>query len=201
MRIKLDRTFILELYCRTYQAERSIHHVLGKDWSELLAYYQGDRLDGLRSAAQRLGECLRRHGIPLLSDREKERQRAVPPRGLVGEFLMYGIYRPLFGRWLARWWKSWSFSDRELAFMALTWNDLVLVLETTARPAQDDLIALRMDLCACRSTIEDRCEGMVEIKRAGQIEHFWHADWLPTVKLADLLENQHREQHLSRKSA
>ncbi|HXG09154.1 MAG TPA: hypothetical protein VNK04_05135 [Gemmataceae bacterium] len=200
MKVRLDKGFILRLYCYSYQAERSIHYALGREWAELLNYYRGERFDGVRSVADYLNKLVARNGLEGLVRTAKERlPHAVPP-GPVRELFVH-LYRFLVGRWVARWQKRWSFSDQELCFMAATLNGLVRVLESATRPDPQDLISLRLDLCWCRSMIEDRCYGLLEIKRAREIEHYWQEDRITPVKLTDILGESLQEQPSTRRSA
>jgi hypothetical protein len=198
MRISLDKTFVLELYCYSYQGERSIHFALGREWAELLDYYRDARIDGLKSVAHRLNALISKYGLGTFVSRVQEpgSRKAAPARELVVH-----LYRHSFGKWLGPWKSHWYFSDRELGFMAAALNDLVSMLESGSRPSQEEIVALRMDLCQSRSTIEDHCYAVPEIKRALDLEHFWSADWLPSVTLTDILGDAPEGQPPARKSA
>lgn len=192
MKITMDRTTIVRLYCYTYQAERSIAFGLGAEWSELRQYYSGERMDALRSLSQQARQMTAHYpGVRVPENREEAWRgiRAV------------GLFQVLFGNWVSRRKRSWSFDIRGVSFMAATLAKLVQMQDLPTRPPQDELIALRMDLCSCRSMIEAQCYGLVEIKKARWLEHFWQADWITPARMKDLLGETSLDEQRARRSA
>src|SRR5262249_4722860 len=158
----------MQLYCYTFQAERSLAFALGAPWNEFREYYQGEqRLAGVKRLRQRVQDILEHYQVTVTPITREEFGRNLPS---------FGLFRYLFGRWISNRKKYWSFSSQEISFAALTLNSLVNVLETSGRPDQEFLISLRMDLCSFRSMLEERCYGLAEIHHARWLEHFWQAD-------------------------
>jgi hypothetical protein len=178
MKIRLPKPFILRAYCFTVQGERSIAFALGAPWAELREYYYGEKIVGLRLLVDDFMEILTFRGVqfPALGRNEVSPFWNTP-----------GLWKCLFGKWVSRWKNHWSFPAEMLAFMAMALQSLARFLDSEARPGQEELISLRMDLCTSRSAIESRCFGLSEIQRARRIEHFWQADWITPVTLEDIL--------------
>jgi hypothetical protein len=178
VKIKLGKQFILRLYCYTYQAERSVGFALGANWAEFLEYYSGERIGGLKQLSEEIQEVLARNGLNRAPVTREEAARVVPS---------VNLFRYLLGPSINRRRAYWSLCDTEIRFMSSRLNELVGVLSSDQRPAPDTLISLRMDLCLCRSAIEIHCYGLPEIRRAQHLEHFWQADWITPVRLADIV--------------
>jgi hypothetical protein len=178
MKTPLDKPFVIEMYAYTFQGERSIAFALGAPWDELRAFYQGERIAGLKSFNIAVHERLNRQQVKCLClNRNQISLYPSPVR----------LHQYLFGKWVSRWKRQWSFPAEAICFMATALDSLVHHLESETRPDQNDLIALRMDLCTSRSIIEDRCYGLAELALARRLEHFWQADWITPVTLQDLL--------------
>lgn len=193
MKLRLEKEFMIRLYCYTMQGERSIAFSLGAPWPELREYYRGARLAALKEFVQCFHERLERHKIKVPTVNRNE----------LGAFFSWLYpYQCLFSYWTSRWRRHWSISAPVVGFMASALDSLVHHLDSEIRPDQEVLISLRMDLCASRSLIQDfYCNGLDEINRARHIEHFWQADWITPVKLEDLLGKSLNSDELTRKSA
>lgn len=189
--VKLNKAFLLELYCYSRQGERSIAFGLGADWSELREYYRGERSEGLRNLAVRMGRVLDQNGIRSRSWQREEADRHWPSLGL----LQY-----LFGKLIVRWKTWWSFSEEELSLMAFSLHTLLQVLELPSKPDVEALVDLRMNLCLSNYIIEKRGHGLPDFDRARWLEHFYQADWITPVRMADIL-GEHSEKPPTRKSA
>jgi hypothetical protein len=193
MSVVLGKEFVLTLYCYTLQGERSIAFSLGAPWSELRAFYSGERTAGLKRFVRCVDEKLN----------EFELQSPAPGRDELARFARSpGLFQHLIGRWVSRWKRRWTFPGPVFGFMASALHSLVNVLEAPTRPRLEDLITLRMDLCTSRSFVEDLCYGLAALRLARRIEHFWQADWIIPVRLADVLGSGKREMvPVSRKTA
>jgi hypothetical protein len=179
MKIRLDKEMILKLYSYTFQGERSIAFALGAPWPELLDYYRGRRLEKLKRFTDYFLDQTLHQGIAGPPLRGKELARYAPS---------YGIFQYFFGKWVSQWKRRWPFYPQMICFMASALQSLVKTLETEARPDQQALIDLRIDLCLSRSAIEDRCYGLPALEVARRIEHFWQADWRMPLTLEEILE-------------
>lgn len=192
MRVRLDRNQVVRLYCYTFQGDRSVAFGLGAPWSELRDYYGGDRLSGLLRLLHDLREW----------SPSPDQLALEPLRSQVfGKHRPPGLFRVLFGKWLAPWRKTWTFTTRELTYMAAVLGELVRLLEQGQKPDLAKMYELRQELCACRSLIEDRCFGMPEIKRARWLEHFWQAPWVTPVRLQEVVTELPHSDPETRRSA
>jgi hypothetical protein len=181
MKLKFEKDLVIQLYCFTLQGERSIAFALGAPWPELRAYYVGARVDALKRFTQRFGEWLARQGISYPTLRSSELGPAFPS---------VGLWQYLLGKWMANRKSQWTFAASAAWIMASALRSLVQVLDSEVRPDQELLISLRIDLCTSRTMIENRCYGLTELKRARRIEHFWQADWIPSLKIEEILGKQ-----------
>ena len=98
-----------------------------------------------------------------------------------------GFFRYYFGKWIAQRRTSWSFPAPQVRFLARVLHSLMQLLDEKHRPEADRLISLRMDFSVCQGIIECRCHGLRELERAKWMEHFQQTEWLPTVKLEEVL--------------
>jgi hypothetical protein len=178
MKLKLKKELVIQLYCYTLQGERSIAFGLGTPWSELRAYYLGEKMDALQRFTQHFAECLARQGVPFLALPRNEMGPYFPSVSLLQYFL---------GKWIANRKSQWTFPGPAGGFMAYALRSLVQALDSEIRPDQERLISLRIDLCTSRTMIENRCYGLRELLRARRIEHFWHADWIPSLRFEEVL--------------
>jgi hypothetical protein len=178
MKIRLDKDLVTRLYYLTFQAERSLDKTLGNGWMELRNYYLGDRIVAVEDLLHDVEELLSRQGVSLGVGSQEEINRQCPSLGL---------FRYLFGRWLARWQRHWSFPGQEVGFMASNLRSFLRLLDSDVRPEQSVLISLRMALCLSRSLIEIRCYGLPVLGYGNRIEHLYQSDWYSPVHLADIL--------------
>lgn len=192
METKLDTKLVTKLYFYLLQAERSIHKATGNDWSDLKEFYNSERTDAIQGLVRVLKSLLLRHGSDALAFDREEIYKGYPSVGLL---------KYLFGKQIAGWKKTWSFPDREIRYMT---SSLMAVLQMLPAPSKPDLqllIALRMDLCNCRSIIETRCYGLPVLKYGVRIEHLYQSNWISPVSLADILGEQSQDTRPIRQSA
>jgi hypothetical protein len=178
MKLKLEKDLVIALYCHTLRGERSIAFSLGAPWSELRAYYLGKRMDALRRFAQYFTEGLSGQGVHF----------PAPHRNEMGPyFASVSLLQSFLGKWIANRKSHWTFAPPASGFMASALMSLVEALDSETRPDQERLISLRIDLCTSRTMIENRCYGLRELTRARRIEHFWQADWIPSLRFEEIL--------------
>lgn len=223
MRIKLPRDLVLQLYCHFFQAERSLHRVLGSDWCDLREYYSGGRLQVLDSLRVSFFKTLTESGVSFTPSAVQLQERDLiddgsptssepfafvgqrfPPPGRMERWLfpVADLFKCLFGKHIARWKKRWSFPARELLFLAATLDSICDFLHSRKRPRQNHLISLRMTICHCRTYIEWRCFGLLDLPRLHRLEHFQQTKWVKAVQLAEVLgETYEATPELPRRSA
>ncbi|MBV9123166.1 MAG: hypothetical protein JO112_07405 [Planctomycetes bacterium] len=175
--MRLPKSFIIELYCFSRQAERSVDAALLAPWSEFRAYYGPDKISALALLILKLQSLL---PYPFPRSEEDITPTVVAP----------GLFKVLLGPWIARWKKKWTFSCQEIALLACTLQTLVNIVKKPLPPDLQFLIRLRMDFWTCEYIIESRCYGMRELKVAQNIEHFnqsWH---IKPVTLSELVSNR-----------
>lgn len=210
MTIKLHRDLVLQLYCHFFQAERSLHRVLGSAWCELREYYHGGRLQAFDlfrvlffktlsdsglfftcPAVQLQERDLVADGSPISNEPFAFVGQRFPPPGRMGRWLfpVTDSFKSLFGRYIARWKKRWSFPAREILFLAATLDSIFHFLHSRKRPRQNHLISLRMAICDCRTYIEWRCVGLLDLQRLHRLEHFQQTEWVTPVRISDVVSD------------
>lgn len=192
MDIPLEKSFAVKLFCYCRQAARSVHRGLGGSWPALIEYYQGDRGASIQQLLQELTRLLAPDSLAQPRCSRQEIGRGLPA---------IGLFRVLLGRWLARRKTIWPFRREEIQFMASTLTSFLGTLQAPIKPEDDSLIALRMDLNTCEAVVEARCYGVPELTRAVYLEHFDQTDWLPIVRMSDILGEQRRTGSLTQRSA
>ena len=173
----LPRRFVVQVYCLARQAERSLDAALFAPWSELAAYFTGERAARLNDVLGGLVNHLQSEGMTLPRTGREEVVRTVKTPGLI---------RHLSGPHLARWKKQWAFSRQQLCFIAGAFQSFLYLLKAGPEPARETIISLRMDFWACEYLIECRCHGMPELTRATYVEHFNQSLHVTPVKVSDL---------------
>jgi hypothetical protein len=176
MKVPLDRDLAIRLYCYVFQAERSIACGLGAPWQQLREYYSQARRVALDGLARNIAEKLASSGHRETGTTRDEVARETP-----------GIFHVLLGRALNRWKRTFRFPGSFAEFLARTLKKLLQTLDSAPPPGQNDLIALRMDLCCCRSILEATCAGLAEISGARRLEHFWQAPWITPVRMGEII--------------
>jgi hypothetical protein len=192
MKIRLNKRFIIQLYYSTLQAERSFHKVLGNNWSDLLAYYQGGRSNAIQQFVSEIEGLMERNGLPLVRPKEEE---------IIRSFPTLGLFQYLFGRIIARWKRRWAFPAHELCFMGSNLLSVLRFLGASSMPDADNLISLRKHLCWCRSIIECRCHGLPIFQFGIRVEHLYQSAWITPIKLEELLGEEQTPKYPSKKSA
>jgi hypothetical protein len=182
MWIPIPKELIIQLYCYSRQAERSVDAALWTTWAELRDYYGEEKLAAIRLLIGKLRSLSPTSAASPPSSGEEITKAVSSP----------SLFRVLFGGWIAAWKKVYLFTHREISFMAVTLNCLFHTLRATDRPTNEALIALRMDLHACEYLIECRCYGLPQLVRAVRIEHFNQARHLVPVKMDDLIPSTGR---------
>jgi hypothetical protein len=192
MRIPLEKSTVLKLFCFLREAERSVHRAITDPWPEFRDYYRPAKIAALQRLAATLGEALG-SDFPAqgLISREQAGKSISSP----------GIFRYYLGHLIATRKSAWTFPVPAVAFMAVTLNRLVTLVEATQKPDPSVLISLRMDCCASEWMIESRCHGLPELRRARRIDHFHRTEWLPYVTLSDILGEDYLEETPTRQSA
>jgi hypothetical protein len=189
MKTKLSTRAVTELYFYLLQAERSAHKVLGNHWSDLKLFYDAERIANVREVVKATQGAL------------GSAATAPPPRWeeIHRRSSTLGPFRYFFGRWLARWRKVWSFPGGEVRRMVESLEAALRLFATDAKPPADELVALRLELCHCRSLIEVRCYGLPVLDFAVRIEHLYVSEWLSPVSLADMLASETTNRRGARK--
>jgi hypothetical protein len=82
--------------------------------------------------------------------------------------------------------KAWSFSEKELSFVAAAFKHLTNTLRRLERPSDQELQDLRGDLLLCQWIVERRLIGVAELRRAADIEHFNQSDYVEHVTLEQM---------------
>lgn len=191
MRVTLTRPFIVQLYCYLLQSERSVACGLGAEWTELRAYFQGDRIRGLEKTLEGLSQLAIPHPVQNMATAREE----VANLARESNFLNY------IESWFVHWRQNWSFAPEFISFTEITLRDWIEILMCSLKPNLEHLIQIRMDLCFCRSLIESRCQGLREIQRAKRLEHFWQAPWILPVRFKELVHDATPSTHPARHSA
>jgi hypothetical protein len=178
MRVELETEFILQMYCFTFQGERSIAFSLGAPWEEVRAFYLGRRLALLEWFAAQVDTKMKILGL----------DRPALKRDELGPYWPeVGFFGCIFSWLMAPRKRHWSFDRQALVFMASALASLIRCLKSDIRPSQESLISLRIDLCMSRTMIEDRCPGWQYLGRVRQVEHFWKSPWMPVLKIEEIL--------------
>jgi hypothetical protein len=188
--VKLDKLTVLELIGRIFQAERAVACLSEFHWLGLLRYYDPGKVADLREFIARMRTLLPSEAAPIES--------ASPPPyfrsdawvrwwhrlwfAVAGPFLVY-CWPLLNGRR-----SRWAFPCQELAYMLNRLQAFLQLLRLPAMPADQTVIALRMDLQECRGLIEYRCDGLRELRKVFSLEYFNKTDWLEAIPLATIIK-------------
>jgi hypothetical protein len=181
MRIRLDKELVLKVYCLCREAERSVHRALDANWSDFQEYYKDTKTRQIRLVVESLYDLLGPAYAHLDPPPDEDLERFISPPG---------IFRFYFGKWLASRKRWWFFPHQSILFLAYHLDSLVSLLSVQEKPDSAHLITLRRAFGACEYIIECRCHGLEELDLAKMMEHFRQTEWLPTVKLADILGEQ-----------
>jgi hypothetical protein len=177
--VRLGKTDVLKVYYFCREAERSVHRALSDPWPDFLAYYAPSRRADILATTELMNSLLGRSGLC----------REPPTRNEIEKLpLRVSLWRACFGRWLARWERSWSFSPPEVCFIAAVLTSLLRLLDELQKPAAEALIDLRLSFCDCQWIIERHSHGLPELRLADEVDHFNKTDSLPRVSLSDVLK-------------
>ncbi len=176
--IRLPKELVIRCFALCRQAERSVDRALFAPWDEFVAYYGPDRVSALEAVVARLTDTLLQPGVAQAPPRFEE----VYPRELrlVFGFLLSKL--PIFRK------STFGFREPEIRFVLARLQALLNVLASKERPAQDELIALRMAMYDCQRLLEWRCPWMPELNKALRIEHLFFPEHLVPVTMAELLQ-------------
>ncbi len=183
MWIAVPKLVVLQMFCYSREAERSVDATLFAHWWELREYYTAAKRAAIAQLTARLQDTL---PDACLASPVMTRDEIWPKPSPLGE-----LFRALFGRWIAPWKTAWRFPSQEIRFIASNLTTVLSFLEAANRPANQALIDLRMDLNAGEHLIECRCHGLPELARAQRIQHF-HGPRIMSVKMEDVLGISHR---------
>ena len=175
MRVEIDRGFALKLYCYARQAERSVDFALTGpgQWTLLREYYTPER----RQALNALGERLR----PIVPS-----DQPVLPREHFGKAdFIWLLLRPIT-LILNHAKRTWRFAHTEVRFLTATFDSLLETLSKSSPPPASLLIELRMNLLMCEWIIARRLEGVTELQKASEIEHFCQSAYTRHVTMEEL---------------
>jgi hypothetical protein len=179
MWISVPKQLVLQMFCYSREAERSVDATLFAHWWELREYYAAEKRAAIAQLTAKLRDTL---SNACLASPRLTRNEIWPKPSPLGQLI-----RVLFGRWIAPWKKAWRFPSQEIRFIVSNLTTVLSFLEAGDRPANQALIDLRMDLYTGEYLIEWRCHGLPELVRAQKIEHFHGPLHIRLVKMEDLI--------------
>jgi hypothetical protein len=166
---------------------------LNASWSDFKNYYAENRGEAVGLLLRHLCQLLGVQCQDLLAlSREEVGETVYEP----------GILRYYLGKWVANRKASWTFPWLQIHFIASNLNSFLAVLALPEKPHFERLISLRMDFCLSEFILESRCHGWAELNQAKRIEHFQQTEWLPTVRVEEILgTHQDHKKPTARQSA
>lgn len=160
-----SKQFVLMMYCYCRQAERSIHYAVScpNQWKQFCEYYSEQKRRRLRSILHDINarepsedfaiKCGCRDWIPAL-----ELPRLLV-RSAVNQFR-----------------SSWSFDAHELDLVADAIRRLLAITRDDCVLSHRELLQLRKRFFECSYAIERKLIGLIELRRASRVEHWFNSE-------------------------
>ncbi len=180
MKIKLEKNFVIEIFCCFQEGARSLHRLLdpGNPFFSFKKYYHAEKIACVKQIRNRILQI-------------------IPPDFQAGEVTIDqimanlpepGVFQVFFGFCFGKRKKYWSFHILELVYFQQNLERLIAIIEGHEKPKASPLISQRMKLSWCQGIIKNRCLGLPELKPAQKVDHFDKTPWLPTVTVAEILK-------------
>lgn len=161
----LKKQELVRLYAVIRQAELSLDRGLSGNWSELLSYYAGARLESIERE--------------LHSIRKLRRGSLVEPKRLTLARILSLRARGCICRYFSR--VHLSNDEIELLFFSLKKG--VECLKADAQPPTNQVVDSRMALYECEILLESLLPSAPGLKMAQSVEHFGEAPFVQTFGL------------------
>ncbi len=166
MRAWVDKRELLETFAIIRQAEMSIDRAIAADWSGLLAFYQGKRLEALGQISEELG----RLGATYWNVEDEA--------PVSWKQKLRGVVRLLT--------KKTYLDARELSYVIFWVDRASRLLASGVRPGDQDLVSTRMNLYSCQLILGPCLFGQPKMNKARSVEHFRHAPGRDVYSLAEI---------------